>query len=233
MNGWLDPAAAGPVLTPLVIFVAEMCVVTIGTTRTIFVSRGMKAPAALLGVFECSIWLFAVGQVFQNLGNLGCSAAYAGGFSLGNYLGVLLEEKLAVGSVLLRVITRRDAAPLVRDLAAADYGVTRLDGLGAVGPVQVVLTVVRRRRLGHVVGFVKRFDPGTFYSVDALQSAAAGVFPLRRRRPDAACYPGRSRSDASPAPKDRSTSADSTGSCTARLIQRPWRRSRPYRRNNP
>ena len=88
MNGWLDPAAAGAVLTPLVIFVAEMCVVTIGTTRTIFVSRGMKAPAALLGVFESSLWLLAVGQVFQNLGDLGCSAAYAGGFALGNYLGV-------------------------------------------------------------------------------------------------------------------------------------------------
>ena len=92
MNGWQDPIAAGSVLTPLVIFVAEMCVVTIGTTRTIFVSRGMKAPAALLGVFECSLWLLAVGQVFQNLSNLGCSAAYAGGFALGNYLGVLLEE---------------------------------------------------------------------------------------------------------------------------------------------
>ena len=134
MNGWLDLGAAGPVLTPLVIFVAEMCVVTIGTTRTIFVSRGMKAPAALLGVFECSLWLLAVGQVFQNLSNLGCSAAYAGGFSLGNYLGVLLEEKLAVGSVLLRVITRRDAAPLIQNLAAADYGVTRLDGRARSAP---------------------------------------------------------------------------------------------------
>ncbi len=183
MNEWLDPANAGPVLTSLVIFVAEVCVVAIGTTRTIFVARGLKTPAALLGLFECSIWLFAVGQVFQNLGNLGCSAAYAGGFSLGNYLGVLLEEKLAVGSVLLRVITHRDAAPLVRDLAAADYGVTRLDGLGAVGPVQVVLTVVQRRRLGRVIAIIKRFDPNTFYSVDALQSAAAGVFPLRRACP--------------------------------------------------
>ena len=183
MNGWLDSANAGPVLTPLFIFVAEMCVVTIGTTRTIFVSRGMKAPAAVLGLFECSLWLFAVGQVFQNLSNLGCSAAYAGGFALGNYLGVLLEEKLAVGSVLLRVITRRDAAPLIQDLAAADYGVTRLDGRGAVGPVQVVLTVVKRRQLRHVVGLIKRFDAGAFYSVDDLQSAAAGVFRLKRGRP--------------------------------------------------
>ncbi len=183
MNGWLDSANAGPMLTALVIFVAEVCVVAIGTTRTIFVARGLKAPAALLGLFECSIWLFAVGQVFQNLGNLACSAAYAGGFALGNYLGVLLEEKLAVGSVLLRVITHRDAAPLVRDLVAADYGVTRLDGLGAVGPVQVILTVVQRRRLGRVVAIIKRFDPNAFYSVDALQSAAAGVFPLRRAFP--------------------------------------------------
>jgi uncharacterized protein YebE (UPF0316 family) len=182
VNGWLDLAAAGPVLTPLVIFVSEACVVTIGTMRTIFVSRGMKAPAAALGLFECSIWLFAVGQVFQNLSNLGCSAAYAGGFTVGNYLGVLLEEKLAVGSVLLRVITRRDAAALAQELAAAHYGITRLDAHGAVGPVQIILTVVKRRQLEHVVGIIKRFDPNTFYSVDELQAAAAGVFPLRRRR---------------------------------------------------
>ena len=187
MNGWMD-TAAGALLTPLVIFAAEACVVTIGTMRSIFVSRGMKAGSAVLGLFEASIWLVAAGLVFQNLSHLSCSIAYAAGFMLGNYLGVLLEEKVAVGSVLLRVVTGRDAAALVQALAAAGYGVTRLDGQGATGPVRVVLTVVPRKELGRVVGLIKRFDPGVFYSVDDLHSAAAGVIPPRRGR-----LPGLSR----------------------------------------
>jgi uncharacterized protein YebE (UPF0316 family) len=172
--------AASSLLMPLVIFVAEAGVVTIGTMRSIFVSRGMKGAAAFLGLFEASIWLFAVGQVFQHLSNVGCSVAYAAGFTLGNYLGVLLEGKVAVGSVLLRVITRRDAAALIVSLKAAGYGVTRLDAQGSTGPVHVVLTVVKRKELGRVVILIKGFDPGVFYSVDDLHSAAAGVFPLKR-----------------------------------------------------
>ncbi len=172
-------AATGPLLLPLGIFVAEACVVTISTIRSIFVSRGMKVMSAVLGLFEASIWLFAVGLVFQNLNNLSCSVAYAAGFTLGNYLGVLLEEKVAFGSVLLRVVTPRDAG-LVRDLLASGYGVTRMDAQGVTEPVQVVLTVVKRKELVRVVALVKRFDPGVFYSIDDLHAAAAGVSPVKR-----------------------------------------------------
>ena len=180
MNGLTD-AAALSLLTPLIIFVAEACVVTIATMRSIFVSRGMKAAAAALGLVEASIWLFAVGQVFQNLSNVSCSIAYAAGFTLGNYLGVLLEQKVAVGSVLLRVVTGRDAVELDQNLTAAGYGVTRLNDLGSTGgAVHVVLTVVKRKELGRVVVLIKGFDPGVFYSVDDLHSAGAGVFPPRR-----------------------------------------------------
>lgn len=179
MNG-LQCFSLGALLLPLGIFIAEVCVVTISTIRSIFVSRGMKVAAAVLGLFEASIWLFAVGLVFQNLTNLSCSVAYAAGFTLGNYLGVLLEEKVALGSVLLRVVTPRDASALVGDLAARGYGVTRMDGRGANGPVEVVLTVVKRKELGRVVALVKRFDAGVFYSVDDLYSAAAGVSPVKR-----------------------------------------------------
>ncbi len=181
MNG-LPNVSTWPLLTALLIFAAEVCVVTIATMRSIFVSRGMKAAAAGLGLVEASIWLFAVSQVFQNLGNFSCSIAYAAGFTLGNYLGVLLEQMVAVGSVLLRVITSRDVAVLVRTLTAAGFGVTRINALGANGPVEVVLTVVKRKELGRVVALVKSFDPGVFYSVDDLHSAGAGVFPPKRER---------------------------------------------------
>lgn len=167
---------------PLYIFIAEVCVVTISTMRTIFVARGMKYLAPLLGVFEVSIWLFAIGEVMKNLGDWRCSAAFAGGFTLGNFLGILLEEKLAMGSVGVHMITHRDASRLIEALRAADFGVTCIEAAGATGPVHVVYTVVKRKELDRVLRMARYYHPNVFYSVDDLHSAAAGVAPLTRRR---------------------------------------------------
>jgi uncharacterized protein YebE (UPF0316 family) len=166
---------------PLFIFAAEMSVVTISTMRTIFVARGMKVLAPILGFFEVSLWLIATGAVMKNLSDWSCSAGFAGGFALGNYLGIRLEEKLAMGNVVVRIITCRESGQLVEDLRAAGYGVTCVEGQGSRGPVQIVLSVVRRKELDRVLGLVRRFDPKVFYSVDDLQSAARGVGPASRR----------------------------------------------------
>jgi uncharacterized protein YebE (UPF0316 family) len=163
---------------PLLIFAAEVCVVTLSTIRIIFLSRAMKGWASAIGFFEISIWLFAIGQIMQNLSDLRCYAAFAGGFTLGNYLGVVIHERLAIGHLVIRVITSRDARQLVDRLKAADYGVTCLNAQGAKGPVQVILTVIKRRDQARVVAILQDFDPRVFYSVDELHSTAEGIFPL-------------------------------------------------------
>jgi uncharacterized protein YebE (UPF0316 family) len=168
-------------ILPVFIFFAELCVVTMSTLRTIFVARGMKFLAPLLGFFEVSIWLFAIGQVMKNLSDVTCSAAFAGGFTLGNFLGVLIEGKLAMGNAVVRIITPKDAGDLIDALRSAGYGVTAVDARGATGPVQIVLTVVPRRDLGRVVALAKEFDPKVFYSVDELKEAVEGVAPRRLR----------------------------------------------------
>jgi uncharacterized protein YebE (UPF0316 family) len=172
-----------PILLPLFVFLAEVCVVTLGTVRTIFIARGMKLLAPFLGFFEVSIWLFAIGQIMQNLSDVSCYLAFAGGFTLGNFLGVLFEKKLAIGSVVVQITTNRDARVLVESLQAAEFGVTTLDAHGATGPVQVVFTVIKRKELDKVVSLVKRFDPRAFYAVNDLQAASDGISPPRRSRP--------------------------------------------------
>jgi uncharacterized protein YebE (UPF0316 family) len=167
---------------PLYIFLAEVCVVTISTMRTIFVARGMKFLAPLVGIFEVSIWLYAIGEVMKNLNDWRCSAAFAGGFTLGNFLGILLEEKLAMGSVGVHMITHRDASGVIEALRLAGYGVTRLDAQGATGPVQVIYTVIKRKELERVLTTARHLHPNLFYSVDDLHSAAVGVAPMPRRR---------------------------------------------------
>ena len=99
---------------PVLVFLAELCVVTLATLRIIFLSRGRKLPAAVLGFFEITLWLFAIGQIMQNLSDLGCFFGFAAGFTCGNYLGVLIEQRLAIGTLVVRTITHKDAGDLTR-----------------------------------------------------------------------------------------------------------------------
>ena len=168
---------------PVIVFVAETCVVTLCIMRTILVTRGWKGLAACLGFFEVSIWLFAIGQVMSNLNRIDCAMAFAGGFSLGNFLGVMLEQKLALGHVVVQVTTQNDAGALVTSLRSGSYGVTSVNARGARGPVQVIYTVVPRRELANVLSLVQDFDRQAFYAVHYLQTTAAGVFPNVRSRP--------------------------------------------------
>lgn len=167
---------------PCLVFLAEMCVVTLGTLRIIFVSRGMKILAPMLGFFEITIWLFAISQIMQNLSDISCFLAFAGGFVMGNFLGILIEERLAMGTALVRLITSKSIHDLVGKLSRAGFGVTCMDGQGASGPVQVVFTVVRRKEIDKITSFIHQFDPKAFYSIDEVQAVNEGVFPLLRER---------------------------------------------------
>ena len=99
MQEWcaLHPDLYGWVVLPLLIFVARIMDVSIGTSRVIFVSRGYRVLAAVAGFWEVLIWLLAIGQIMQNLDNPMCYLAYAGGFAMGNYIGITLTNKMSWG----------------------------------------------------------------------------------------------------------------------------------------
>lgn len=100
--------------------------------------------------------------------------------------GILIEQKLALGDLVVRIITSKSADALVDGLRSAHYGATTLDGHGATGPVQVILTMIKLKELPNVVAIVERIEPLAFYSVDELQVASRGVFPqMRPLRPEA------------------------------------------------
>src|SRR4030042_945426 len=136
---------------PFLIFTARILDVSFGTVRVIFVSRGLKYLAALVGFFEVLIWVLTIGQIMKHLSNPLCYIAYAGGFAMGNFVGIGIAERLSLGIVLVRVVTQNDAQPLVDTLRSRDYGVTSVEGQGKSGRVKVVFTVVRRREVRPVV----------------------------------------------------------------------------------
>jgi len=176
----ISPAFYAWFVLPFLIFIARVIDVSMGTVRVIFVSRGLKYLAPLVGFFEILIWLLAIGQIMKNLSNPACYIAYAGGFAMGNFVGIRIAEKLSLGVVLIRVVTKKDASELVEYLRSAEYGVTSVDGHGTAGQVKVVFTIVPRREVCSVVNLIKKFNPNAFYSIEEVGFVEKGIFPDRK-----------------------------------------------------
>lgn len=169
------------IILPILIFLARVVDVTFGTIRIIFVSRGMKWFAPIFGFFEIIIWLFALGQIFSNLTNITYYVAYAGGFATGNFVGIWIEEKMAIGTLVVRIITRKEGTQLIEFLKSENFGVTSIDAEGATGKVKIIYTIIKRHDLQNVINIIKRFNPRAFYSIEEVRSASEGIFPPRKQ----------------------------------------------------
>lgn len=168
------------VIIPAVICIARITDVSIGTVRVIFVSKGMKLLASVLGFFEVLIWLVVIGEVMQNLTQWQNYIGYATGFALGNYVGIAIEARLAFGTVLLRVITAVDAGDLIAALREKNYGVTCVDGEGKYGPVKILMMLVARTELPQTLEIVDHHNPHAFYSIEDVRSVKEGIFPTQK-----------------------------------------------------
>ena len=179
---FLDTPLFNWVILPFLIFFARICDVSLGTVRIVFISKGKKILAPLLGFFEVLIWLVAVRQTIHNLANIACFFAFAGSFAFGNYVGMIIEEKLAIGSVVIRIITKKEASELFHVLKSVGYGVTSVDAQGATGKVNVIFTVINRTDIDKVIKIINQYNPKAFYSIEEVKSVSEGIFPPRETR---------------------------------------------------
>jgi uncharacterized protein YebE (UPF0316 family) len=178
-----DPQFFALVIIPILIFCARVVDVTFGTLRIIFISRGMKFFAPVVGFFEILIWLVAIGQIFQNVGSIVNMLAYAGGFAVGNYVGIIVEERMAMGFNLVRIITQHDAGELISAFNEKGFGVTVVDGDGKRGAVKLIFLVVKRKDVETALEMVQRFNPNAFYTIADVRSAKGGVMPDSSLKP--------------------------------------------------
>lgn len=171
------------VVLPVLIFLARICDVTIGTVRILLLARGHKMFVPFLGFVEVMIWLLAVRQVLFGMDNFITYIAFAGGFAMGNFVGMIIEERLAVGLEAIRVITRKDASELFEHLKEKGYGVTSIDAQGATGKVNILFMIVDRSEHRKIISIIKRFNPKAFYSIEDVKAVGeGGVFPISVRR---------------------------------------------------
>ena len=170
-------------ILPALIFCTRVIDVSIGTIRIIYVARGLRLLATICGFFEVLIWLVAITQIMQHLSNFVMYITYAGGFAVGNYIGIYIENRLAMGYVAVRIITQKDATKLVEHLSEKDYGVTSLAAKGVYGKVRLVFSIVRRKDLQEVIQVIKQFNPKAFYSVEDVKMVSNGMPDIPRQYP--------------------------------------------------
>ncbi len=171
------------VILPMLIFVARILDVTIGTIRIVFISKGHKILSPLLGFFEVLIWVLAISKIFEHLNNFAYYLAYAGGFAVGNYVGLLIEEKIAIGKVVIRIITRKSANSLINALHDESFGVTIVPAQGMEDNVHIIYTVLKRHDIDKVINMIKKYNPRSFYSIEDVRHVSQGIFPIEPLTP--------------------------------------------------
>ena len=168
-----SPELAAVVL-PVLIFVARIIDVSLGTVRIVLVSRGHRVGASLLGFLEVLLWLVTISQVLQHMEGWISYVSYAAGFGAGTYVGMSIERRLAIGKSIIRIVTGSDTGRLVRQLRANGFKSTRVPGDGPDGPVEVVFSVVSRRSVNKLLALVKSCSPDAFYSIEDVRAARDG-----------------------------------------------------------
>jgi len=162
------------ILGGLLIFGLRLTDVTLGTLRILMTVRGRKPLAALIGFVEVTIFVVAISQVVRNVGNVWNVLGYSGGFAAGTLVGMTIEEHLALGWTVVRVIST-DLSKRISDvLRQAGYGVTEMSGQGMRGNVEIYEIVVRRADLPKVLQMVDKVDEKAFITVEESRRVYRG-----------------------------------------------------------
>jgi len=181
MTEFLAPVLSSPLL-PLLIFFARICDVTLGTLRIIFISKGKKTLAPFVAFFEVFIWIIVISELLSHANNFISYVCYAGGYATGSYVGMYVEERLAIGIQLLQVYVKNNAEELQLQLNKENFGATIVQGEGVNGPVSIVQTVVNRKNLPKAELIIKNFDPDVFYVLSDTKTVQRGIFPAMSSR---------------------------------------------------
>jgi uncharacterized protein YebE (UPF0316 family) len=180
----INPEIYSWFILPLLIFLARIGDVSMETIRVIYISRGIKYLAPIIAFFEIIIWLLAMEVVMSDLSNIANFFAFAFGFATGTYVGLVIEEKLSIGMVIMRIVTTEESnEEIAAFLEAENFGVTSLDAKGSRGSVKMILSLVNRADVPRITRHIQTTNPAAFFSIEDVRYVNQGVF--RPKKPNA------------------------------------------------
>lgn len=179
-----------PLWGPIVIFLLRIVDVTLDTMRVLFMVRGRRLPAGILGFLMALVWIIAVGNAMKHLDSIWHILGYAAGYGTGTMVGITIENVVAFGLIQLRIVSKHGGVEIAEALRDRGYGATEFSGFGRDGAVEIVQSVVQRAHLDEVLALVDKFDDAAFVTVEDPQVLRGGsvvsrewrVPALRRKR---------------------------------------------------
>lgn len=165
----MDPIYFDYIILPLLIFTARIFDVSLDTIRVIMISKGYRKYAPFVGFFQVLIWIITITRIMENLDNWITYVAYAAGFGMGTFVGMWIEGRIAMGTELLRVITRQPADDLIQALRNQGFIVTSVNGQGREGEVGILFLALKRKLLNDAIAIVKEYNPHAFYTVEDMR----------------------------------------------------------------
>ncbi|HZK31145.1 MAG TPA: DUF5698 domain-containing protein [Methanoregula sp.] len=179
----INPEIYSWVILPLLIFIARICDVSMETIRVIYISKGIKYLAPIIAFFEIVIWLLAMEMVMNDLSNIANFLAFAFGFAMGTYVGLVIEEKLSIGKVILRIVTTGESNDeIISFMRSENYGTTMIDATGSRGNVKMILSLVNRTEVAHITEKIQTTNPHAFFSIEDVRYVNEEVF--RPKKPN-------------------------------------------------
>ena len=158
----------------LFIFLARVVDMSLTTMRTLMLVRGKGLIAASIGFFQVIIYITALNKVVSGLSNPVNLLAYALGFATGNYMGTLIEEKLAIGLTTVQIISHKNGiGDKIRDMG---FGVTSLEGKGREGIKEVLIVSLPRKELDNLLAFIDKNDSHAFITIMDTRASKGGYF---------------------------------------------------------
>ena len=169
------------IVLPFLIFLSRIADQSIGTMRLIFLSKGYRFIAPMLGFFEVIIWLIAVSQIMKHLDNALCYIAYGAGFAMGNFIGMTLEERISIGTVLVRIIPSMNTDELIESLRIRNFGFTTIDAEGSRGEVKILISIINRKDLKEYISIINTINPNAFYTIEEVKTINQGIVRNKQR----------------------------------------------------
>jgi len=164
------------ILGALLIFALRVSDMTFDTLRLLFVVRGKKLLAWALGFCQSVIYVFAISSVLSNLNNPLNIAGYAAGFATGNVIGMLIEDRLAIGHTHLKIISSRRGSAIAEKLRGVGYAVTEIPARGKDGMVTLLDCSVLRKDVAKAETVILEIDPDAFVTAEDLRPMRHGFW---------------------------------------------------------
>lgn len=144
--------------------------------------KGQKFLGSLIGFFEIIVWASVFSKVVNAINDPLNLLFYALGFSVGNYLGSILEERIGLGSITSLIIPSVSFPLLTSVLRKNDFGVTVLEGEGMQKNRQILLVVLERKNLRKFNRIINDIDPMGFVTFLDNKSYFNGFVPKSKRK---------------------------------------------------